>query len=196
MVKLTIALLLTTATALAQHPLDTIGVQRLVVDTSSNLLAPFPRPARLMPLLEVRELHNEKEDNPYWANCFNCTWSDYHKHLWYLTRLKAPIPFGWVVFEAIILPDQVQAPKITPHEWPLEPTDSARDGALPNDSLLISLSDLGESHALFGSSNTDSIPRWIDFTPTTISPGPGFYDWLPRRLRKRYLKYLKTHPHE
>lgn len=207
--KLLIALLLASATCFAQHPLDTIRVQRLVVDTSSNLLAPFPRPARLMPLLEVRELHNEKEGYPNWEDCFNCTWSDYHKHLWYLTRLKAPIPFGWVVLEAVILPDQVQAPKITPLEWPLESTDSAHTG-LVGDSFWRKL--IGRDFSLspttingsFGflqplSWNEgiyDTAPHFIDFTSGDQPNSEDQFTWLPRRLRKRYLKYLKTHPHE
>lgn len=198
MVKILIALLLTTATAMAQHPLDTIRVQRLVVDTSSNLSVPFPRPARLVSLLEVREQHDDKEGNPYWSDCMNCKWGYNHKHLRYLTSFRTPIPFGWVVFEGTFLQEADPVPP--PHEWPLAPADSVRLIIIDSDTLGIRVvGDLG------GTMTPDTIGWPVPhFTTLTVGGLPHWADleskdtyvWLPRRLRKRYLKYLKTHPHE
>lgn len=233
MVKLTIVLLLVAATCFAQHPLDTIRVQRLVVDTSSNLLAPFPRPARLVSLLEVRELHNSREGNPYWADCGGCTWPDYRKHLRYLTVLRAPIPFGWVVFEYLTLIDEDPVAKVQPHNWPLK-IDSAAIIRSSGDTTWIALTTPmtvdSENMTISGTIRDSNWTRFLGSSPQLVisaadstgyldklswneglyMPGPHFIDfsdgdpstpedkftWLPRRLRKRYLKYLKTHPHE
>lgn len=168
--KLLIGLLLATATALAQHPLDTIRVQCLVVDTSSNLLAPFPRPARLLSLLAVRELHNTSEGSIDPGICPSC-WNYYWKHIRYLTVLRAPVPFGWVVFEGTTLQDADAVAKFEPHNWPLIPIDSIHD-RLANNAL---------------------------YLPDRRRPSalglPQFQRHLPRRLRKRYLKYVKSQHH-
>lgn len=210
MVKLTIVLLLVAATCFGQHPLDTIRVQRLVVDTSSNLLAPFPRPARLVSLLEVRELHNEAENVNDPFSCANCLYKLYYKHIRYLTVLRAPIPFGWVVFEGTILQETDPADKVEPHEWDIKvdtmghirPMDTLYHMFLSGDFIKMTLfnsdSSVWITHSLTGSTGWAPLPpRWLGgtLTATTIQTGPAFLDWLPRRLRKRYLKYLKTHPH-
>lgn len=196
---------LATATASAQHPLDTIQVQRLVVDTTTP---PTSRAPRLKQILEVREKHNEAEGVMDPGMCGGCVYHDYYRHIKYLTSFRGPIPFGWVVFEGQILAEAEPVPIPPPHTWELRvdtmkatyPADTLYHMFLSSDSVNVKFfnsdSSVWITHLSTGSGSgigwTSTIPTrgYADgLSSTLVSPGPSFFDWLPRRLKKRYLRF-------
>lgn len=79
-----------------QKPIDTIRVQRLVVDTGAyGTKIPV-----LRTILEVREKHNTSEGCIDPGFYIGMKWSDYYRHITYLTERKHKISGTWLVYEA------------------------------------------------------------------------------------------------
>lgn len=78
-----------------QKPIDTIRVQRLLVDTGAyGTKIPV-----LRTILEVREKHNTIEGSIDPGFYVGMKWSDYYRHITYLTLGKHNIPVTWLIYE-------------------------------------------------------------------------------------------------
>lgn len=182
------ALLLTALTTTAQpkspkyaRQLDTVPVWRMVADTGAYAYGTHgPKDSRLpryRKLLEVRDQHNESEDVPYPWDCMNCHYTNYWKHLRYLTLEKAPKPYRWVVIEGVVLgenePEIAAAPA---------PVDTFIGGA-------VSLDSLGFLSTACGRTKADM--DWTHYAISEPRLSPELIKWLPGRLRRKYDRYYK-----
>lgn len=105
-----------------QKPIDTIRVQRLVVDTGAYIT----KIPVLRTILEVREQHNTSEGCIDPGIYIGVKWNDYYRHITYLTLGKHKIPGTWLVYETERLVDDEP-------EKPAPPPDPGLIlGALPD----------------------------------------------------------------
>lgn len=173
--------------------LDTVAVWRMVADTGAYAYGTHgPKDSRLpryRKLLEMRERHSTSEDVRYPWDCMNCHFTDYWKHLRYLTLEKAPKPYSWVVIEGTVLGED--EPEIAVEPAP-EPEDSIPDGVLPfpvvADTSTIWISRVTSPNFIAGTT-IDTVLTHYAIGEMRLSP--ELIKWLPARLRREYDRYYK-----
>lgn len=161
--------------------LDTIDVWRMVCDTTPG----FGHGVKMMGITEVRESHNEAEGVIDPGFYLGKAWHDYWRHLKYLTAGGHHLPKGMVVIETdAYLANQEPEYAVTPDPPPPPDTSHVTWGNI--------ISYISLDTAMLSTGITTVVGgglTWKPYPPTvTIDPS-----WLPRRLRKRYERYLKSH---
>jgi hypothetical protein len=183
-----------------------------------NANYPVGRPGRFMHLLEVREWHNTRELNPYWGDCMNCEWQNYPKHITYLLRSRMKLPFSWAVFRLDGVQDAepqmvIEAPPAAPDtastwRWgrdklsePIFHTIGAGDTVVMAGTVLTAPIGTGYTTTILPDSQYIARMIW-ETMQMRMKPDAGLYmsagsnisygflyQWLPRRLRRRFMKY-------
>ena len=178
------------------HPQRTIKVKRLVVHNGV---------VTYNDVLEVQELHNERENVSWPDNCLNCSYKDYWQHIRYLDRFGHKLSKNVVVIETTQL-DEVKAyspPKPAPVlvDTGLVQSFPLTSGAIltvPIDTSNV-ITGIGGVVELHNYDSADIARIALDELLHDLDPRWGIreaggmiwldYHWFPRRLRKRFQKF-------